>query len=177
MDYSLLARPNFLRLYGGPYNLSIPTSPTLFLRKQMHRFCTWETRLSFHPTSEYAEAGTVVWWNYFTYSSIGLRINEKTRFIRFQPAEGAVVERELRSNRSDVVFLIECGDRYKFGFREIDGTAASMESQWIGEVSNGVMTKEPPIGISFTGMMLGIYSFAERQRCLAPADFHYVEFR
>jgi beta-xylosidase len=35
-DYSLTERPNYLRLHGGPYNLSVPASPTMFLRKQTH---------------------------------------------------------------------------------------------------------------------------------------------
>ncbi|KAI9930244.1 hypothetical protein MW887_012056 [Aspergillus wentii] len=128
VDYSLSERPNYLRLYGGPYNLSTPTCPTLFLRKQTHRSCIWETRLSFHPTSDKTEAGTVVWWNYFTYSSIGIRLFSGKRIIRFRSAEGNVVEHELNT-QSDVIFFIECGENYRFGFKE-----ASNETQWVGQV-------------------------------------------
>ncbi|KAE8376020.1 glycosyl hydrolase [Aspergillus bertholletiae] len=177
IDYSLIERPNHLRLYGGPYNLSVPSCPTLFLRKQMHRYSTWETQLSFRPQSPHTEAGAVVWWNYFTYSSIGIRLSPTggTRILRFRPAEGEVIDRKLESTVSDVVLLIECGDQYRFGFREMNG--ANCKSQWIGEVQNSVMTQSPPIGAPFTGMMLGLYAFGERQRCLAPADFAYAEFR
>lgn len=170
MDYSLLERPNYLRLYGGPYNLSTPTCPTLFLQKQTHRSCIWETRLSFHPTSDKTEAGTVVWWNYFTYSSIGIRLSSGKRVIRYRPAEGDVVEHELNT-QSDIIFFIECGEHYRFGFKE-----ASNETQWVGQVSNRTMTKTPPVGAPFTGMMLGLYAFGELQRCLVPADFEYAEF-
>ncbi|KAF7596056.1 hypothetical protein BBP40_003837 [Aspergillus hancockii] len=177
-DYSLTERPSHLRLHGGPYNLSVPGCPTLFLRKQTHRYCTWETRLSFHPQSPHTEAGTVLWWNYFTYSSIGIRLSstkEGARIVRLQLAEGEIIARELNSARSDVVFVIECGDRYRFGFKEVDNNAA--EIQWIGEVDNSTMTRSPPVGAPFTGMMLGLYAFGERQRCLIPADFAYAELR
>ncbi|GAB1203642.1 hypothetical protein APSETT445_002279 [Aspergillus pseudonomiae] len=100
---------------------------------------------------------------------------EATRIVRFRPAEGEVIDRELESAVSDVVFFIECGDQYRFGFREVNG--AHSETQWLGEVQNSTMTQSPPVGASFTGMMLGLYAFGERQRCLVPADFAYAEFR
>lgn len=171
-DYSLSERPNYLRLYGGPYSLSVPACPTLFLRKQVHRICTWETKLSFKPTSEHTEAGTVLWWNHFTYSSVGVRKQDGARILRFRPSEGDVVEKELGLT-SDVTLSIECGSVYRFGFRELE----SSEICWIGTVSNKAATKAPPIGASFTGMMLGLYSFGDRQRCLVPADFEYAQFQ
>lgn len=120
-DYSLIERPNCLRLHGGPYKLSDPACPTLFLRKQSERFCTWETRLSFTPSSPYTEAGTVVWMDYFTYSTIGIRLEVSSnngtndapkekilrRIIRFTPPIGSgadVIERELK----------KLGLRYRF---------------------------------------------------------------
>jgi hypothetical protein len=176
IDYSLTERPNHLRLHGGPYNLSSPACPTLFLRKQSSRHCTWETRLSFQPSSVHVEAGTVLYWNYFTNSSIGIRLSpEGKRIVRFRPAEGEIVDREVGPS-SDIIFLIDCGDRYRFGFKEVsDGVEPP--TQWIGEVANSVMTRAPPVGAPFTGMMLGLYSYGELQKCLAPADFHYAEFQ
>lgn len=146
VDYSLTERPGHLRLYGGPYNLSVPASPTLFLRKQTHRFCTWETKLTFQPSSEHTEAGTVVWWNYFTYSSLGIRKQGDGRIIRFRPAEGEVVEHQLGLT-TDVVLLVECGNEYRFGYREY----TSQQINWIGTVSNKAATKVPPVGAPFTG--------------------------
>lgn len=189
IDYSLAERPNHLRLYGGPYTLSVPASPTMFLRKQRHRVCTWETRLSFQPTYEHTEAGTVVWWNYFTHSSLGIRKLGDQRIIRFKPAEGDMIESILEAT-GDIVLVIECGNEYRFGYRD----PTSSETIWIGSVANDVATKTPPVGAPFTGeipmaltdgfemltklgMMLGLYAFGDRQRCIAPADFAYAEFR
>lgn len=95
--------------------------------------------------------------------------------MRFRPAEGEVIDRELDSALSNVVFFIGCGDQYRFGFREVNGVDS--QTHWIGEVQNSTMTQSPPVGAPFTGMMLGLYSFGERQRCLVPADFAYAEFR
>lgn len=171
-DYSLAERPNYLRLYGGPYNLSVPACPTMFLRKQTHRFCTWETKLSFLPTSYKTEAGTVLWWNYFTYTSLGVRKNGPDRIIRFRPSEGKPLEYGL-SSTTEVVLVIECGHQYRFGYRE----ETDPEVTWIGTVDNQTAIKSPSVGASFTGMMLGLYAFGENQRCLTPADFSYAEFR
>jgi beta-xylosidase len=171
-DYSLTERPNYLRLHGGPYNLSVPASPTMFLRKQTHHFCRWETRLSFEPTAAETEAGTVVWLNYFTYSSIGIRKDGKGRFIRFRPSKGDTVERRL-DTKTAVTLTVDCGTEYRFGYRE----DTHSDVHWIGSVSNNAATTAPPVGANFTGMMLGLYAFGERQRCLAPADFAYAEFR
>ncbi|RAL14747.1 glycoside hydrolase family 43 protein [Aspergillus homomorphus CBS 101889] len=177
-DYSLTDREGCLRLYGGPYNLSVPTCPTLFLRKQTHRVCTWETRLSFHSNQEHTEAGTVVWWNYQTYSSIGVRGAAKgPRVVRYRSAEGEAVETPLRDQQSDIIFVVDCGTSYRFGFRELLPDGKETALQWIGAVQNRTMTRAPTVGAPFTGMMLGLYAFGERQRCLAPADFHYAEWR
>lgn len=178
-DYSLTERPGYLRLYGGPYNLSVPACPTLFLRKQTHRFCTWGTRLSFHPRNQECEAGAVVWWTYFTYSSIGIRRGKDgQRIVRLRSPGGEVVDFGLRHFQSDVRLVIECGDSYRFGFQELsDVESDNGLVQWIGEVDNSSMTAAPPVGVAFTGMMLGLYAFGERQRCLDPADFHYAQWK
>jgi hypothetical protein len=102
--------------------------------------------LDFQPTSEYTEAGTVCWWNYFTYSSIGIRKRGDDRIIRFRPSEGETVERILGS--SAVVLVVECGDEYRFGYRE-----STDHIEWVGSVSNQAATRAPPVGAPFTGKL------------------------
>ncbi|RDW83491.1 glycosyl hydrolase family 43 protein [Coleophoma crateriformis] len=182
IDFSMTENPGALRLYGAPYTLSSPASPTMFLRKQKHRRVTWRTQVSFNPTSLNTEAGAVVFWNYLTYSSIGIRqspSDSSSRIVRFRSADLAVVDFELQSDDAALVLMIECGDAYRFGFREvIEGDANGLETEvrWIGEVSNDIMTADPPIGAAFTGMMLGLYAFGDLEQCLVPADFDYAEF-
>ena len=165
-----------LRLNGGPYNLSWPACPTLFLRKQTSRVVTWETQLSFSPTSPRTEAGTVVWWNYFTYSSLGIRLSptdSSKRILRFRPAKGEEKTAELSTTDADVKLIVKCEElKYIFGF--VEGEEG--ETTWIGEVSTDIMTENPPVGAPFTGMLLGLYSFGEMEPCLVPADFKYAQF-
>jgi beta-xylosidase len=185
-DYTYLPENGILRLHGSPYTLSTPACPTMFLRKQTHRSCVWETRLAFEPNSTNTEAGTVVYLNYFTYASIGVRlasgsaegVNKGKRIIRFTPSNlgpaHEAIDIPLSSSTSDVILRVECGDAYRFGFREVE---AGSEVQWIQEVGNKNLVEAPlPVGAPFTGMMLGLYSFGDREAVLVPADFKYAEF-
>lgn len=144
----------------------------MFLRKQTHRCCTWETSLSFQPTSKHTEAGTVVWMNYFTYSTLGIRKDNAGRYLRFQPPDGNFADHRL-GPATTLTLIVDCGAEYKFGYLE----DAEPDVHWIGSISNASITAPPPVGANFTGVMLGIYAFGERQRCLVPADFAYAEFR
>ncbi|CAG8954650.1 hypothetical protein HYFRA_00004571 [Hymenoscyphus fraxineus] len=184
VDYSLSEKPGVLRLLGSPYTLSIPTCPTLFLRKQTARNGTWSTRLSFHPTSSNTESGAVLWWNYFTYSSIGIRLSPSEsaqRVIRFRPASGEDVTVPLTSKVSTVEFFIHSSDeKYEFGFHELSSDKHIDDAEgvrWMGEVTTEDMTVDPPVGALFTGMMFGLYAFGEMEGCLVPADFEYAEFK
>ncbi|KAL5043039.1 hypothetical protein BDW71DRAFT_131257 [Aspergillus fruticulosus] len=232
-DYALLAFPTRpdqntnvsrgLRLLGAPYTLSTPSCPTLFLRKQTAQYCTWETKLLFFPDTVNVEAGTVVYLNYYTFVSIGIRLDpshtesedidgppdravggvggKRKRIIRFTPSNthntpgfsSKAVDIPLVSRTSAVVLRIECGDSYRFGFREVvadaDADAGSgpgaeqpeaiaVEVQWVGEVSNRALVEAPlPIGAPFTGAMLGLYSVGDREAVRVPADFEYVQIR
>jgi hypothetical protein len=110
--------------------------------------------------------------NYFTYSSLGIRKTDKGRSILFRPSEEETVEFEL-GTATDIILTIECGTEYRFGYREDTETTF----HWIGSVAKSAATRAPPVGANFTGMMMGLYAFGERQRCLTPADFAYAEFR
>ncbi|KAH8658543.1 glycosyl hydrolase [Ilyonectria robusta] len=187
LDHAITSNPSRLRLYGGPYNLSVPASPTMFLRKQTLRCCIWETKVSFHPTTEHEEAGSVLWWNYLTYSSIGIRKARRgdgmspaaaARMIHLRSARGDAVSRLLEQPDSDVCLYIRCGKKYEFGFRELVGPGdEDGPIQWLGEASNEVMTNPPSAGLAFSGMMFGLYAFADYQQSLNAAEFHYAQVK
>jgi hypothetical protein len=125
--------------------------------------------------------------DYFTHSSIGIRLKDSAtgcaqRVIRFSPPAGIgaeVIERRLESLTTDVILQVLCGDRYEFGFREtMAGNHQDHHAEktiWIGDVANDVMTRPPPVGAQFTGVMLGLYAFGEHLPCYTTADFHYVK--
>jgi beta-xylosidase len=178
-DYSLTVQPGLLTLNGGPYTLSSPICPTLFLRKQRHWPVIWETKLDFQPEVPRVEAGTVVWWNYTCYASIGIALrqhdSQSQRIVRFTSPDAEVLE-EVISEKGEVKFVVESTPIiYRFGYHDTaDGKTAL---QWLGEVDTEVMTRNPEIGQPFTGMMMGLYAFGELQPVLTPAHFAYAEFR
>lgn len=147
-------------------------SPMMLLRKQTEKSGVWKTKLSFQPCTEQEEAGLVVWWNYFTHSTIGIRMGPKGREVCFKPAVGSLVAQKTHWSDSDVHLFVECGTAYRFGFRE-----AGEETTWLGEVSNDIMTRPPTAGMAFTGMMIGLFACSKYQRSMNPADFYYLECR
>ncbi|KAF2140412.1 glycoside hydrolase family 43 protein [Aplosporella prunicola CBS 121167] len=187
-EHSLSACPHHLRLHGNPYTLASPASPTLFLRKQTTVNTTWRTRLSFRPALPAEEAGTTAYWDYFTHARVGLRLVDGIRTVRFWPPEGAghAVDAPL-SGDGDMGLAIECGEEaYRFGFwEEEEGGPGGMysgdgeedvrkEVRWLGAVPCAVLTRDPPVGLPFLGVMLGLYAFGEGMPCLADADFAYA---
>ena len=177
-DYTILANPPRLRLHGGPYNLSSSGCPNLFLRKQRHRIGLWTARLSFCPTHACEEAGTVVYWNSTTYSSIGMCLSKTTRerVVRFRSPDGETTEHPLGGDGTVLLFIQCIEDGYKLGFLGVSEDSGE-QIHWLGSVDSKVMTREPPVGMAFSGMLLGIYAFAEHHGLSAPADFSRVSFQ
>jgi hypothetical protein len=135
----------------------------------------WTTELDFQPNVSQVEAGTVVWWNYTCYASIGIALNnQKQRIVRFTSPDKEVTEMTI-SVTGEVKFIIDSTTTsYRFGYQEL---GSGKNTQWLGEVDTEVMTRNPDIGQPFTGMMMGLYSFGELQPVLTPAHFVYAEFR
>jgi len=137
---------------------------------------TWETQLDFQPGVPRVEAGTVVWWNYTCYASIGIALsNQDQTIVRFTPPETKPIEQVI-SEKGEVKFIVDCtATSYRFGYQEVG--AGTEEWIWLGEVDTEVLTRNPDIGQPFTGMMMGLYAFGELQPILTPAHFAYAEFR
>lgn len=57
---------------------------------------------------------------------------------------------------------------YKLGYTLDD--SETQDWIWFENIPMEVMTADPPKGMAFTGMMLGLYAFGELEPCLRPAD-------
>lgn len=151
----------------------------MFLRKQTHWPITWETQLDFHPDSPRVEAGTVAFWNYLCFASLGIRTNkDNDRIVRFTPPSGAgdIVEKGL-ATKGEVKFIVDSTEKsYRFGYRECSQSGDG-EWTWLGEVDTQVLARNPEVGQPFTGMMLGLYAVGEMEPVLTPATFAYAEFK
>ncbi|KAJ6265043.1 Beta-xylosidase [Drechslerella dactyloides] len=186
-EYSLTERPGYLRLHGGPYNLTVPESPTMLLQRQTRANIVWTAELDFYPNSRNYEAGTVVWWNSYTFASIGVRFDPLTRrryLVTKQAVDGQGAfedqKHALPENKSLVLLHIKALPlEYQLGFsfpsktNESDRSPKRIKTDitWLSSVSTRIMTLLPPIGNAYAGMMFGVYCFAELERCLVPADF------
>lgn len=69
-------RPGYLRLYGNCYDLSSPEAPAMLLRKQTAYYQTFETKMTFSPCRIGYESGIVLWWNQYSYATIGVTLVE-----------------------------------------------------------------------------------------------------
>lgn len=63
---------------------------------------------------------------------------------------------------------------YKLGYNL---SPADSEVFWLADVSMENMTADPPKGMAFTGMMLGLYAFGELEPCIDPADFSFAAWK
>jgi hypothetical protein len=71
--YSLTERPGYLRLYGNCYDLSSPEAPAMLLRKQTsYKGEAFRVRLDFNPRKSGYEAGLVLWWNQYSFATVGI---------------------------------------------------------------------------------------------------------
>jgi hypothetical protein len=121
-----------------------------------------------------SEAGTVVYFNYFTFTSIGVRraVSTNKRIIRFRRADQEITDVEMTTTTSLRLLIKVTELRYTFGYQD-----AGCNVVWIGSVDIDVMTKDPPIGMPFSGMMFGLYACGESEPCVNPAVFEHVEFQ
>ena len=87
--YSLSERPGCLALRGGAHDISVEHAPSILLRKQPLFDLDWSTEVSFDPTREGEEAGTLVWLTGTMYAALGIRRNAQggLELVWRRPAE------------------------------------------------------------------------------------------
>lgn len=191
-EWSLSVRPGHLRLYGGSYGLSSPESPTMLLRKQTDFNQIFQATLDFQPSHPGYEAGIVVWYSMYSYASIGIKIvshetGERTKSVvttlptsdigvtsvSWQTDSGELLTNINQESimgtcsQEPLTLSIHCNDLgYTLSYQEPE-TKRKIESK----VQAEILTRSPPMGGNFTGVMLGIYCFGKAGPCLDPADF------
>jgi hypothetical protein len=79
-----LSASSGLTIYPSPYSITDDESPSMLLRRQDAFVGTWETIVDFAPGRPGEEAGTVVWWSKWAFSSVGLRGTERGREVVFK---------------------------------------------------------------------------------------------
>ncbi|KAJ4352094.1 uncharacterized protein N0V89_007440 [Didymosphaeria variabile] len=184
--YSLRERPGWLRLWGNCYNLSSPEAPSMLLRKQTEYCESFHATLDFEPTILGYEAGIVAYWSPFSYATIGVgTVQHGDNYFRtivcrkpegqagaFKVLHPMIQDSPLCSSHTVRLCAEACNGTYKLYAKDEDKA----------EVQSFTFTAEelavtPPVGMSFTGTMLGVYSFGNSEPVLEPADFTDIHVR
>ncbi|OAG02366.1 Arabinanase/levansucrase/invertase [Paraphaeosphaeria sporulosa] len=177
--YELLReRPGRLRLWGNCYNLSSPEAPAMLLRKQTEYRESFHAKLEFEPNRPGYEAGIVVYWSPFSYATIGIGcVQDGDSYLK------TIVCRRPEGQAGGFS-VIQHGpfpmDRtVPLGVEAHDGVyrlyAKYGDEEYVPAQKSTFTSKElaitPPVGMSFTGAMFGLYAFGNWEPVLVPADF------
>ncbi|KAH6617415.1 glycosyl hydrolase [Chaetomium tenue] len=183
--YSLTERPGYLRLYGNCYELTSPESPALLLRKQAGYNETFQTKMQFNPSRLGYESGVVLWWNQYSFASIGIgmvEIPEGGEVVRTIVARQPTGKNgELKVSYPLLDHGVELGTQDDTVKLTIETTPTHYKLMLsVREVSESVsfaaemLTINPPVGGAFTGTMFGIYACGKSEPVLDPSDFSEI---
>ncbi|MBC7188391.1 MAG: family 43 glycosylhydrolase, partial [Calditrichaeota bacterium] len=177
-NYSLTARPGFLRLYGAVASLSDPASPTFVGIRQTDFHCRVTTQLEFSPLSENDEAGLVVRQNDKYHYDLFVTRKENRRQVAFRRVlDGQVLEPIALMDvpEGPVRLQIEAEPLvYRFAYVSAEGMRIVL-----GEAPTRDLSVERigfKDGMCFTGVYCGLYATGNGRACSVPADFDWFEY-
>lgn len=173
-DWSLAARPGYLRLRGSAVTLHDQDSPAFVGRRQTALQCEVATQLEFDPQHDNEEAGLVVRGNDENHFQIGLALRDDKRQAFFRRVLGGkIVEpveyRDVPSGDVRLSIAIQ-PLTYAFFVCPIDG-----EQIQLGTAPTKDLSSERIGG--FTGVYIGMYATGNGQAVTVPADFAWFDYR
>lgn len=170
-NYSLTARPGWLRLRGAGETLFDLASPTAVFRRQQHFAFTATTRMEFQPGQAGEEAGLVLLmtnehhYKFYVTQKAGRRVLVVSYHLELIqqvaaeiPLNAGAVELRITGTQELYHFALAQGD----GFTEV----ARVNTRYLGtEVTSG-----------YNGVVIGLYATGNGQAATAPADFDWFEY-
>jgi xylan 1,4-beta-xylosidase len=175
-DYSLTARPGFLRLQGSAVRLTDTDSPTFIGRRQTDFNCRVSTLLEFDPGREGDEAGLTVRQTDKYHYEIGVILKNGKR--------SAFLRRVVDGLESDPVVYVEIPGgpvtlsieatplSYRFSVTPASGSPIAMGEALTRDLSvERIGFKD---GMCFTGAYFGLYATGNGRASSAPADFDWM---
>ncbi len=163
-DWSLAARPGWLRLRGSAVTLDAEDSPAWVGRRQQHLACEVRTRLDFAPAHDREEAGLVAYMNprhHYEIAVLGQRV-----IVRRRIGSLTAVVAEVAVPPGPVELGIAAEpQRYRFLLNGV--CLAEGETKYLAtEVAGG-----------FTGVYFALYATGNGERSVAPADFDDFDYK
>jgi xylan 1,4-beta-xylosidase len=177
-DYSLTARPGFLRLNGSAIRISDQDSPAFVGRRQTDLNCEISTLLEFDPQNDNEEAGLVARQNDKYHYEIGVTLRDGKRQVFFRKIiDAQVIDPVFYADvpSGPVVLSIKATPlSYEFSFKSSIG-----EEHVLGTAPTKDLSVERigfKDGMCFTGAYLGLYATGNGHPCSVPADFDWYEY-
>ena len=177
-DFSLTARPGYLRLNGSAVTLNDQDSPAFVGRRQTNFNCAASTLLEFDPKSENEEAGLVArGFDRFHYD-IGVTLRQGRRQVFFRKVlKGETIEpiQYVDVQPGPVTLSVKASPlSYEFSFQSSAG-----DSKVLGTaLTKGLSVEKIGFdrGMCFTGVYFGMYATGNGQKSTTPADFDWFEY-
>ncbi len=177
-DYSLTARPGFLRLNGSAISISGQDSPAFAGIRQTDLNCVVSTLLDFDPKHENEEAGLTALQNNKYHYDVGVTFHDGRRQVFFRKiVDAQIIDPVIyaKAPAGPVTLIIKAAPlTYTFSFKSDTG-----EERVLGEA----LTKDLSVerigfkdGMCFTGVYFGLYATGNGQVCSVPADFDWFEY-
>jgi alpha-N-arabinofuranosidase len=172
-DWSLRARPGWLRLMGSAVTLDDIDSPAFVGRRQRHFDCRATTLLDFSPNVENEEAGLTVLMDNRHHYDLFVAVRAGVRSVCVRRRIGDLSAIVARADSPDGLVRLEVTSQgaglYSMRYGGEAGpmtTLAIVEGRYIcSELAH-----------TWTGMYFGLYATGNGQRCSKPADFDWLEY-
>jgi alpha-N-arabinofuranosidase len=175
-DWSLKARPGFLRLIGSEHTLDDIAPQCVVVRRQQHFEVRCRTSVEFEPCSDNEEAGMCVRAREGFHYDLALRRVHGVRRAVLAATLGGIRNEcnavdvdqgslilEIRANAGSYTFSVIVGVR-RLRLGSLATRALSSES--ISRFGS----------LHFTGAMIGLFATGHGRRSRVPADFDWFEY-
>lgn len=171
-DWSLTARPGFLRLHGSALTLDQVGAPAFVGRRQEHFDCRAATLLEFQPEQDGEEAGLTVRMNERFHYEIAVSRVGGQRCVIFRRTIAGMAKVEYTAPLADgpVVLAVAATPlQYRFSFAVAGATPVPFGSAECAYLSTEVAG-------GFTGVYFGLYASGTGKRSTVPADFDWFDY-
>jgi alpha-N-arabinofuranosidase len=171
-NYSLGARPGFLRLLGSPASLDDPWGQVTFAgRRQQHFDCRFAARLDFEPRGRGQEAGITAFLSAEHHYDLYVIDDAGTRTLELRRRIGdltSVTHRTVVGKGPLELEIRADPDAYHFAVR------AGNELHEMGSGATRYLSKEVAGG--FGGVYLALYATGNGAPGATPADFDWCVY-
>jgi len=171
-DWSLTARPGFLRLYGSKISLQEKDSPVFVCRRQTSFNVTVSTNIDFTPTDPNEEAGLVIRGNDTNHYDFLITMYEGKRVVMYREyLQDKVVKTAYKEiPDGDIILWINgTPSHYRFSVQP-----EGKDPEWVATALTRNLSTEVIGG--FTGVFIGMYASGNGTKNQYPADFDWFDY-